>query len=233
MLYIKLSLASVIIFVVFRAINFILQKVLKSKKIDNFLKKIIPFIEFVIWSLFFIYVINSTFKDKFYNGTIIIILIVAVTGFFGFYFLKDYLNGIILRLNYNLYVDSYIKIDNFLGKIKKLNYLSLEMESDSHETVNIPYSLITGKKLIFPNFSEAGKIFETELVLEKPKSITQTSEIIKNHILNSPYCLLSTPPIVEFENNDHNKVKYLIRFNSQNKEHADKIIADLEKNIKE
>lgn len=223
MQYIKFILIGVVLFFVTRLIPRIISRILNKKnKIESF-RKIYMFAEFILWTAFIFWALKEVFEEKFYFTTIMTGIVVIVTATFGFYVLRDFVAGMILKTEYNLKEGGVIKFEDTAGLITEAAYLSMELETEEHEKMKIPYSKIIGKKIVIPNPAESLKKFVLKIKVPVKTDIISVKKQLKIKMLNSSWTAVTEIPDIKLENENLNYYDFKIIVFAQNKNHAQRI----------
>lgn len=224
MQYIKYIAIGVILFFILRIIPRISKRLIKRKINKDRFSAGYPIVEFSIWSAFLLWTIRELFKDKFYFTTLISGIIIVILIFTGYYVVRDFIAGLLLKTEYNLRKNSNIKIENIKGKILKLNYLSLEIKSSEHEKIKIPYSKISGKEIIILNSIESVNKFSYNVEIpKKNKNIIDEKNRLKNKILNLPWSSVTEIPDIKLITETEKSWNFTIYFFAQCENHAERI----------
>jgi hypothetical protein len=182
-----------------------------------------PVVEFVVWTVFLIWAVRQSFDDQLYLSVVIIGIIALVLIIFGFFVVKDFAAGLILKTEYHLKAGEILHIKNAKGKISHLGYLYLELETHEMEKIKIPYSKISGTELSLPAAESGMKKFSQTLAVEKKYDLFTTKQKIKNTILNSPYSSITHVPEINLTGEDADWYDFSIYFQAYNEDHALKI----------
>ncbi len=206
-----------------RVIPRLMRRVFIRKRPYDAFSRIYPFIEFIIWAGFLFWAVNKLFGDKYYFNTITTGIIIVILLIIGYYVIRDFVAGLILKTEYRLKKGNIIKIEDTTGKITKLSYLSFDIETYNHEKVKIPYSKISGKKITVPNPAESLKKFELNISVSKIKDLLTTKKQIKTKLLNSPWTAVSEQAVIKLKNETLKTYEFVIFVFAQNENHAEKI----------
>ena len=197
--YIKFILIGGFLFLIFRIVPRIFHKLnLRKSRSDTF-TKYFPILEFIIWTGFLFWAVREIFEDKFYFTTIVTGIVIIILIIIAFFVFKDFAAGLVLKTEYGLKKDEIIEIENSSGKIIKLGYLSLELETSKQEKVKIPYGKISGKKITIPNPSESLKRFLFNIRVAKKKDLLQTKQELKKKLLNAPWTAVTKLPEIQMK----------------------------------
>ncbi|MFH1321857.1 MAG: mechanosensitive ion channel domain-containing protein, partial [Bacteroidota bacterium] len=144
------------------------------------IKNIILIIEVVCWTLFAFWAVDIVFKGNRLFALIFSILLFFIFVGISWSVIRDFILGVIIKLERAFSINEWFKVTDshgrdVEGRIKKLGYRSLEIETEKGETVDIPYSVIT-KELVVSSSRHIG--------VETVKSYTFVMEVPKNIFLH-------------------------------------------------
>jgi len=151
----KVLFFGAILYVLFAIIKKIIEMQfmapLRSKKVYRLgLNDVVLLAEVVSWLIFVSWSVQVFSKNNaLYSFGLSVLLLIILTGV-SWSILRDFVSGIIIKLETTYSINEWLKIRDVEGKITKLSYRSLEIETEKGETVNIPYSIITKDIHIIP-----------------------------------------------------------------------------------
>jgi len=155
------------------------------------LVELLIWIVFMIWSVQFLYSSNQPYA---YALFLLLFLITAYMSWIG---LKDMIAGAFLKAGHKLSVNEVIRVDDYSGKIIRFGHTSLLLETDSGETLFLPYSFLFGKVIIKsqPTESIHRHTFQFDAVLTGTSR--ETTESIRGFILTLPWTSLKKEPQIK------------------------------------
>ncbi len=224
MQYLRYIFLAVLLFLILRFIPKISKKILKKQRLKNRFLKFFPVIEFLIWAAFLFRTVNQLLGDKFYFTTLIYGIVIVILIFIGFYVLRDFAAGLLLKTEYNLSTGANMSIDDVSGKILKLSYLSLELEREDLERIKIPYSKINGKNITILNSEESVQKFDFDIKMSKTATdILSVKEQVRKQILNSAWSSILKNPDIKLDSEDADFWYFKVYFFAQNDIHAERV----------
>ena len=117
---------------------------LRSTKLYRMsLNDVVLLTEVLSWLVFIFWSVQVVSKgNTLYSVGLSVLLLAILTGV-SWPILRDFVSGIIIKLEATYSIDEWLKVKDVEGKITKLGFRTLEIETEKGETVNIPYSIIT------------------------------------------------------------------------------------------
>lgn len=190
-----------------------------------------PVIEFIIWALFLFWVLFHLFEGEFYYPTLIISLILVLVGLLSWFVAKDFVAGLIFKTENVFKVNNTIRIADTKGIIRRLGYLSLDLENENGELEKIHYSKLTGQRVVKPNPTEVLKKYSFFLSYPNNVPISQAMQTISNHILNAPWSAVSKAPVIQNAGNNENTYQFEVAVYALTLPHADAIETYVKKQL--
>jgi len=187
MIYIKILALAIALIIFLRAASYLLSVIAIQRRIKIILLRIFPVVEMFLWISYIFLASHRLFKDiavyRLLTGSMIIVLIVIV----GWYVMRDFISGIILKAEYAFEPGQTIKTSLGSGIITKLSYRSMEIVTREGETIKIPYTLLSSQPVTIP--ADHGK-WTGQVIRIKVSSRYQFEEIqnmLKRRMLEMPW----------------------------------------------
>src|SRR3989339_1591120 len=150
MIYIEVFAVAVALFVILRLVSSYFQILTGKRKIRKMFRKVFPVVQMFLWVAYAFWAFDQLFIGMvaypILTGSLIILIVVV----FGWYFLRDFFSGIILKAENAFEAGQQIQTAEVSGTIKKLGYRSMEIANSEGELVKIPYSLLASQKIVKP-----------------------------------------------------------------------------------
>jgi len=186
------------LFFIFRILRYFLIPQIKKVKIRERIIYYSPAIEAIIWLIYVtVVLIHVFFPSPFIGLAIFLLLIIA-----GWRFLKDFVAGIIFKLEAKINVGQKIKFNDHVGIISTMDYLSTKIEVENGESIIVRYSDLSNFIITQANASESLKSHLLKLKIKSDKDIGIIKEDIKSIIYNLPWSLGEKAPVIEYETSD-------------------------------
>ncbi len=192
---IKVFLAAIAVFVVVRFSRHLLHiSVIRNRASAAWLARLFPVIELLIWLAFLVWAFRQIFNEPFYFSVFFIALAFIAMGWLGWYAARDYIAGIILRAQDIYEPGQQIIVGEYKGRIRKLGYLSIELEEDDGTLLKLPYSKLTGQ--IHYSKKQGSQVTCQSFTLQVPSAKVSHDflESLAGMILNSPWHVTHRQP---------------------------------------
>lgn len=150
MIYIEVFAVAVVLYLILRFVSKYFRVLTRQRRTRKIFLKVFPVAQMLLWVVFALWAFKKLFIGIAANSVLTGSLIILMFGLFGWYFLRDFISGIILRAENAFEPGQLIKTADVSGTIKKLDYRSMGIITSDGELVKIPYSLLTGQKIVKP-----------------------------------------------------------------------------------
>jgi hypothetical protein len=196
-------------------------------RLNNIIKRILPLLDLIT-----IVIIIFWLVVKIFWGSDTLPLITASTavifiGLLGWFWGRDFVAGIILKSENYFEKNKMIKLNDKNGRIIKTTLRYLEYETDSGESIRVPYSKIS--RDYFSKLSPDEK-YESHLITIPMNMIPDSislRESIRKKIYNSPWYLAGKEPVIEIDSSEEGRFKVKVNIYTINSLHADLIRREL------
>ncbi|MBN2349605.1 MAG: mechanosensitive ion channel [Bacteroidales bacterium] len=226
----------IIVLVIVTATYFVLkflQVVIKRFGKKYFILKtvgrMLPLIVSVTWVVIVFWSANYLFNEKSYYKLVIICMIVILSVLIGWFFIKDFIAGVIFRVQNNYAEGDHVQFGEVAGRVESLYLTHISLQTQEGRLVKVPYSRL-GSEII--SQKTESKTFEKNsfiLKTRKTESVTSTEESIRNILMTSPWRISNTQPNIKFVGEDDLSFHYNILVQVRNQKHLDYLAEALDK----
>jgi len=221
--FIGFSILGILLFLIFRLLQYLLPILLKNKKALNRVKRFLPVIETVSWLSFL-----SWYSIKFYAQyniyTIVILLAILIIAFWVSRFLiKELIAGVLFRGSARFYEGDRIQTSQYSGTIKKFHFDTIEIEAGDGQIVFIPYSKLSGE-ITIKNESDGQTSAHTfQIKIISNNEAENISGNIKSYLLSLPWSSVTSNPQVTLFNQEGEKFIFDVTCYPVDKSYAKKM----------
>lgn len=189
MIYIIVTVVAILLSFLLKFIKRHLPSVVKNRWLKNSLVTIIPLVELIVWTLFFLWALPLLLGSYNHYNIVASLFIIMGIALFGWYFLRDFIAGVVLRIENGFVVGELIESSTESGKIKSIGYRSLEIVERDGEVVKIPYSKLANVPLI--KLQDNSKWLSTRVELQFESSLDPfvIKRLLKERLLQMPWVL--------------------------------------------
>jgi small-conductance mechanosensitive channel len=208
------------VFVILRFLSRLLNSIPANKNIHKLILRVFPIVEFAVWMALGIWIMNNIFSDSPYYSIIISAAIGIIALIIGWYFLRDFVSGIILKTEIAFEINQRIKTPLAEGLLKKLGYRTIEIETDKGDIVKIPYTQIASNAINLQNTDSVMRGHETLLHLNASLPIQDVKEKIEKCILVLPWSSINRAPNISITEQNDVYNTFSIQFYAISHKHA-------------
>ncbi|HOP04513.1 MAG TPA: mechanosensitive ion channel [Tenuifilaceae bacterium] len=216
----KYLIIALAIFVALRFLSRIVNSVQANKVVHRILLRSFPIAEFTIWIGFAIWVLNEIFSEHLYYNQILIVVLGLLILIAGWYFIRDFIAGIILKTEIPFEKNQLIRTPKAEGILKKLGYRSIELESQNGERIKIPYSQLASNSIHLQNIDEGMQGHETTIQVSSSAPIQEVKDKITKEIMLLPWSSIVHMPTIKVVEQTQTHNTYSVHFHTLSERHA-------------
>ena len=195
-IYIIILLA-VSLFFIFRILTWIIPMLMLRKDKRKHAWRYTSFFELIAWIIFLIWSVNYLIDSSLIYAIGLFIILFFFTFYTTWIVLKDFVAGAFFKTINHFKINDTLKIGEYVGKIIKFTPSAILLETESGESVYIPYSFLFGKVIVKSNPAET--ILSHTFRIEVPAhgNLSNTIAKINNDLLNMPWSSLKKSPQIK------------------------------------
>jgi len=188
-----------LLLIFFRLIGRITKKADMRSSYRNWLRRTVPLVEGLVWFIFILIGLNRLTIASFWSSLAIVLICLITLIWVSWYALRDIIAGIIIKTEGAITVNDRIQLKEVTGQIKRMGYRIMEMETDTGETVNVPFSKVSGALQIKSNPGEKMKSHRFELISKNDNKIpaNELLRLVQKVAYNAPWSSLKKAPQVK------------------------------------
>ncbi len=195
-LYTTLLLA-IGLFLLLRLLTWFLPLLLVKKNKRKQAWRFTSLFELTVWIIFLIWSVNFLAESSPVYAIGLFILLFIFTFYTIWLGLKDFIAGAFFKTNKTFSVNEEIKIGDYSGKIIKFNPSALLLETESGESIHLPYSFLIGKVMIKSHPAETILNHTFRIEIPKSENLLFTIQKIRIDLLNMPWSSLKKTPQIK------------------------------------
>ena len=185
-----------IIFVVFRLLQFVLPVFLTNSKKRKNVFRISPVVETIFWLLFFSwYTFRFAEIMSLYAFVVIGILLILIFWVSRF-FLRDLMAGMFFRASGRFKEGEVLIYKKNKGAIKKFGTQSLEIESFEGQVIYIPYSKLQDSIMIKSESTEQSAAYTFAFNILNTTTPEDSINSIRKFVVSLPWSSIQKSPLV-------------------------------------
>ena len=194
--FVDFLVGALIIFSLFRLIQYILQVFSARSGRYKALKQALPVVETVFWIL---YLSWYTFRFAEIRSVYAFVVIAALFILFFWisrYYFKDLIAGIIFRASGKFREGEVIIHENLKGTIKRFRLQGIEIESQDGQVIYIAYSALADSPAIKHESTEKSAAYSFTLLAPANLSGEDKTKAIQQYLLSLPWSSAHKDPVV-------------------------------------
>lgn len=192
-----------------------------SKKYKKWTRKLnlIPAVEFISWLIFIFWAIDYLFKNKLYYQYLVISIVIIVVVFLAWFVVKDFIAGIVFKVQNDLQTNNKIQLGAINGIIKAQHLTHIKVETSAGQIVKIPYSRLNHEIISEISDSKTNEDFKFQLQIKKTRSKQETEDQLNFLIINSPWSNFNRKPIMKLVSEDETFYTFDVTASTLNHKH--------------
>ena len=211
---------AIVLFFALRLLSRVLRTIPAKPTMHNFYLRLFPVFEFTIWIAFGLWAFREVFGEYPYYNLIVSVALALIILAIGWFFLRDFIAGIVLKTETPFEIKQYIKTSSLEGKISKLGSRSLEIETDSGQRVKVPYGQLASNAINLQSLDNTIQGFETTIKVDASLPLQAAKENIVNQILMLPWSAINKEPSVNLVEQNNKINTFQVLFYSISSRHA-------------
>ncbi len=233
MIYLEVIAVAVALFIILRFVSSYFPVLTGNRKIRKIFLKYFPVVELLSWLAYIFWAFDQLLIGLAAYHLLTGSLIIVIVAIFGWYFLRDFISGIILKSENAFEPGQLIHTAEVSGTIKKLGYRTMEIITIEGENVKIPFSLLSGHTIIKP--ADTGNWVEQVIRLKISSGYTpeKIRDMLKIRILEMPWIVSGVDIKIEITSEEPGSYMAEINLHAMNPEMALKTEENLQRFVRE
>lgn len=186
----------------------------------DLLLRSLPLAEFVVWITFAFWAAANVFAGLPIGGLVQSVMAVVLVAVLGWYVLRDFLNGILLKSENDFRKGQFIKTSFVSGRILSLGYRALQLETDKGEKVRIPYSRLAEGVITRPPQKGQSHTHMLSLAIQPDQERPLLTAEVLRELVNMPWVIAEDDPAANLNQDAEGKPLLEIKFSVIKEEHA-------------
>ena len=195
-------LLTVGIFILFYVLRIFIPLISPGKINYNKFRKYFTLAEGIIWGLFLLGAAIFFLKYNIIFSTILFLLILLLFYWYSRFALRDYIAGLVFKIENRFSPNDLIEVEEQKGKITKFHSRNLEIENENGKIILLPYSMLLGIISSPQNISETVLSFSFELSITSEQPYEKITDLLKKYILSMPWSVLKNEPKIQLIEQD-------------------------------
>lgn len=215
-MYFKILFYAIAILLFFRVLSYLRKILHLSKKEKHYAGYIFPVVELVSWLGFLSWCLHLIYEAEAYSTLIVLGVLIVLLFAPTWFLVRDFLHGLLLKIQRKIEIDSKIQIGELNGTIVKTDYYTFDIKTEGGNIKTIPYNKIRDQ-IISKN--EANNNLEKQSLsfqIQSKQDINQIVAGLKTTLINAPWVAGTQEPTIklissEKDNHLFEAVVYLLK----------------------
>ena len=139
--FLGVIILAVILALFLKTVHVFILKKITAPRIRNYY----PLFEVIIWFSFILWAINVLLKESYYLMIAILALSAIIFAGLAWFVIMDLFAGIVLRISDRFYPGQNLRIDQYNGRIKTVEMLSITVQQEDGAILKVPWRKIKGQ----------------------------------------------------------------------------------------
>ena len=209
-----------------------LPLLVKNDRRRQWVKKQFVILEIIVWALYVAVMLPVLYRHEQILAIPVTIIITCIIIIWAYYYLRDFISGLIFRMNNHIRKGEYVKTNDIVGIIRKINSLNVEIESMDNRKYIIPYSKINTEVFCRLNDEDYGMTCAFEFKILTDNITPDTLNRMRAFLLSFPAVSTRYEPTIKLKQDDDSTFTVAsVTFMSLDKNDNDLIITQLKNNF--
>ncbi len=230
-MYFEILLAGIAFFLFFRILSH-LKKILPFPKNVKILTGfILPLVELITWIGYVLWCLHLIYEAEAYSTLIVFGILIVLLFAPAWFFVRDFLHGLQLKIQRKVEIDSKIEIGELKGVVLSADYFTFDIKSEDGNIHTIPYNKIRSE-IISKNASNVHlKKYPISFQIQTKQDMDLIIQNIKRTLINAPWVAASYEPTVNLVSDEKGNYLVEIIVYILKKEHGEKIMEYVKQNL--
>ncbi len=185
------------VFVVLYLFRFFIPLIFAGKiHVDRF-RKYFTVVEMAVWVLLLLTAAIFFLKHHIIFAAVLFLFLLLLLYWWARFALRDYLAGLVFKIENRFTLGEVIEVDGYKGKIKQFYARNLTLENENGKMILLPYSTLMGIVSSPQNISETVLNDSFELTIPADKQFEEMQDLLKNYILSLPWTVVKYEPRIK------------------------------------
>ncbi len=185
---------AIVLALIFRLLHYLVPALPVKRAWKSRLLHHLPAAEVLLWLTFLIWGVGWFIRHNIYVAITLGIILVMTMIWFSWFTLRHLIAGIVMRWNRDLKTGEPIKTLDYQGKIQRMGYRSLVLETDQGQSIYLPWAKIINQEIIRSHPADKIQSHTFTMKVTAKKTVYQTTDSLKTHILSLPWVSLVKKP---------------------------------------
>lgn len=222
------ALVALSMFLLLKVIRLSIERINKSNRLRKQIRVIEPVLTFLFWVIILFWGLKFLLEEKSYYPLLLFSIIIILCLALGWFFVKDFIAGIIFRIQNDYSIGEMVQFGNISGKVYSILATHICIQTPEGKIIKIPYSRLSNELISQkPDFKALEQHKYTLRVSGKGQNSKEISEKLLQTMLLSPWIMGQKSPMINFLGEDHDTYTFEIMAYTRNEKHFGYLISML------
>ncbi len=185
------------VFVALYLIRFFVPLIFAGKVNEDRFRKYFTVIEMAVWVLLLLTAAIFFLKHHIVFAAVLFLFLLLLLYWWARFALRDYLAGLVFKIENRFSLDEVIEVAGYKGKIKRFYARNIALENENGKMILLPYSELMGVISSPQNISETVLNDSFELTVPADRSFETITGLLNNYILSLPWTVIKYEPRIK------------------------------------
>ncbi len=166
----------------------------------NQFRKYFTIFESMVWLFYLLMAVIYFSKRNVVFAGILLLLLLLLLFWYARFALRDYMAGLIFKIENKFTLGEIIETDNRKGEITNFNTRTLEIKTENGKKILLPYHKLLDVVGSTQNVSENVLNYSFEVSVQTTRTVEEITELLKQYILSLPWSVMKYNPKIQLIN---------------------------------
>jgi hypothetical protein len=229
-MYVTIIFVIALVFAIFRLLYFLQRKLPFSRNWKSYTGYLLPVVEIASWIGVVIWIIRFVYARQDFAVLIILAVLVLLLIIPIWFLLRDFLFGVVLKLQRKIEVEKEINIEGLRGRVVKTGYFTFDILNEEGNLDAVPYNKVISKVITHESLNS--NLVKKRLIIQFNAKEHLDLSLLQNVLINCPFVASSQKPIIGEVIRSENSKSVEVFVNTLKAEYDQKIQQYVEKHFK-
>ena len=192
----KFLLVGILLFICLRIVQKALNVYMSKKSVNPIINRFFPIVEFSVWILFLTWGAKQIFQTGITGSIVLLVMMLGIFIWAGSFVVRDWIAGVIFKAEDRYRVNDIVSFQNTRGRLTKMGYRSLTIETSDGSNVEIPYSALVRESAIEKIPSESA-CCAFKLIVPVQEPLPEVQQKLQTVALCAPWSSIIRKPHIQ------------------------------------
>ncbi len=193
-----LILLGILLFALMRFLRRASRLIQMSKSRRAAFERALPVVEALLGLVYLLSAVPMVFKDHPQYSPIGLALVLLGFAYVSWFAIRDFITGAFLKSGQLFQTGEYIQLEQISGKVTRLGYRTLSIETENGDEAIIPYSRVSHESIVRTPLIDGVCRHSFTITTELTSPTAAVSELIRRAALNHHWSSVTHEPQVRY-----------------------------------